>query len=30
MNRGGPVVVVRPHRRCRYWGPGRRACRTWW
>jgi hypothetical protein len=30
MNRGGPPVVVRPHRRCRYWGPGRRVCRTWW
>jgi len=30
-NVGGPVVVVRPHeRRCRYWGPGRRVCRTWW
>jgi hypothetical protein len=28
---GGPVVVVRPHeRRCRFWGPGRRVCRTWW
>ncbi|MGN6410525.1 MAG: GCG_CRPN prefix-to-repeats domain-containing protein [Nitrobacter sp.] len=26
-NRG---PVVRPHRRCRYWGPGRRVCRTWW
>lgn len=29
-NRG---VVVRPGpvvRRCRYWGPGRRVCRTWW
>lgn len=23
---GGPPVV----RRCRYWGPGRRVCRTWW
>lgn len=23
--RPGPVV-----RRCRYWGPGRRVCRTWW
>lgn len=22
---GRPVV-----RRCRYWGPGRRVCRTWW
>jgi hypothetical protein len=30
VNRGGPVVVVRPHRRCRFWGPGRRVCRTWW
>lgn len=19
-----------PVRRCRYWGPGRRVCRTWW
>ncbi|EKS38454.1 MAG: hypothetical protein ACJAVZ_002596 [Afipia broomeae] len=29
-NRG--VVVVRPPvvRKCRYWGPGRRVCRTWW
>ena len=28
-NRG---VVVRPPvvRKCRYWGPGRRVCRTWW
>ena len=25
------MVVVRPAvRRCRYWGPGRRACRTWY
>lgn len=25
------AVVVRPAvRRCRYWGPGRRVCRTWW
>ncbi|MEH2514141.1 hypothetical protein V1291_005495 [Nitrobacteraceae bacterium AZCC 1564] len=25
------AVVVRPGvRRCRYWGPGRRVCRTWW
>lgn len=22
---GRPAV-----RRCRYWGPGRRVCRTWW
>ena len=31
VNRGG-VVVVRPPvvRKCRYWGPGRRVCRTWW
>ncbi|EAQ34875.1 hypothetical protein NB311A_05635 [Nitrobacter sp. Nb-311A] len=29
-NRGAPPVVVRPGRRCRYWGPGRRVCRTWW
>ncbi|HVV43149.1 MAG TPA: hypothetical protein VHC94_19030 [Nitrobacter sp.] len=30
-NVGGRVIVVRPeHRRCRYWGPGRRVCRTWW
>lgn len=29
VNRG--VVVVRPPvRRCRYWAPGRRVCRTWW
>lgn len=29
-NRG--VVVVRPPvvRKCRYWAPGRRVCRTWW
>ncbi|NGX95579.1 MAG: hypothetical protein G4V63_10220 [Candidatus Afipia apatlaquensis] len=28
----GRVVVVRPPvvRKCRYWGPGRRVCRTWW
>ena len=27
----GPVVVRPPVvRRCRYWGPGRRVCRTWW
>lgn len=34
-NRGVVVVrppVVRPRvvRSCRYWGPGRRVCRTWW
>lgn len=31
LNRGR-VVVVRPPvvRRCRYWAPGRRVCRTWW
>lgn len=29
MNRGA-VVVRPPVRRCRYWGPGRRVCRTWW
>jgi hypothetical protein len=30
-NMRGPVVVVRPHeRRCRFWDPGRRICRTWW
>lgn len=32
-------AVVRPYgagyhrpavRKCRYWGPGRRVCRTWW
>jgi hypothetical protein len=28
VNRG--AVVVAPHRRCRYWGPGRTVCRTWW
>ncbi|WP_458760629.1 GCG_CRPN prefix-to-repeats domain-containing protein [Afipia sp. TerB] len=30
VNRGR--VVVRPPvvRKCRYWGPGRRVCRTWW
>jgi hypothetical protein len=29
-NRGR--VVVRPPvvRKCRYWAPGRRVCRTWW
>lgn len=30
VNRGGSVVVVRPNRRCRYWGAGHRVCRTWW
>lgn len=29
-NRRGPAVDRRQHRRCRYWGPGRRVCRTWW
>jgi hypothetical protein len=30
--RANRVVVVRPPvvRKCRYWGPGRRVCRTWW
>jgi hypothetical protein len=34
----GPMGACRPNRgyvrpavrRCRYWGPGRRVCRTWW
>jgi hypothetical protein len=31
MNRGRAVVVRPPVvRKCRYWGPGRRVCRTWW
>jgi len=24
------VIVAPAVRRCRYWGPGRRVCRTWW
>lgn len=29
-NRGRVIVRAPVVRRCRYWGPGRRVCRTWW
>jgi hypothetical protein len=37
-DRRGPAIDRREHRRdnrmehrrCRHWGPDRRACRTWW